>query len=510
MDSGRWALAALVGLMLFSLVWLVDRHFDAMWDAVLYVLTTRSLLAGDGYAVYGEPFHLRPPGFSVLLLPVMAVFGNDFLAFNVFVSLLGILALALVFVYFRPRLGVPVSFAACASIWVNPQYQSICNTVVSDTAGLAAIFACLLVDRWARQRAGLGRDVVLGLALAATGYLRTVTTFLLPALVVSRLIDRESEAGAERFLRGKLPRLAVVCLVPIVLGIPWSMWKSANPPPQPARQHGIYSYWTAQWHQDSSDPDSPLLSAGDVLGRVPWRTEQCFTSLGSRLPKVTLHGIVPAPEVRRIREENRRPFGFWLGCVGVASLVVVAVRRRDTGSFFALGSLGILLIYFDFDDRLLVPNYVFVLGATLELLLLGVRKFLPPGKAAAAVTVLVAVMGIADAHPPEDREFVAQRSRVNTAVAAFIDETYAEDVPVGGSLGHHMAPFLERPVYFLEVAAMKQGAAGIRDVVRERKLRVIIDTGGENGGLRQLLDRTIVRNTSLVRRFGDVAVYELR
>jgi len=127
-----------------------------MWDAVLYVLTTRSLVAGEGYRVYGEPFHLRPPGFAFLLAPVVALFGDDFLAWNLFVSLLGILALALAFVYFHPRLGTPLTVAVCASLWINPQFQSLCNAVLADTAALAALFGCLLLDRRARRSETLG------------------------------------------------------------------------------------------------------------------------------------------------------------------------------------------------------------------------------------------------------------------------------------------------------------------------------------------------------------------
>ena len=73
-ERSLWPLLALIGVMLVSLFWLVDSYFESMWDAVVYVLTTRSLVAGEGYALYGEPFHLRPPGFSLLFAPILALF----------------------------------------------------------------------------------------------------------------------------------------------------------------------------------------------------------------------------------------------------------------------------------------------------------------------------------------------------------------------------------------------------------------------------------------------------
>lgn len=507
MDGGRWTLLGLVVAMLVSLVWLVDPWFDSMWDAVLYVLTTRSLLEGEGYTVYGDPFHLRPPGFSILLMPVMGLFGENYLAWNVYVSLYGILAVALAFLYFKPRLGVPVTAAFCASIWLNPQFQSICTTILSDGAGIAAVFACLLLDRWARRGEGLGREVVLGLTLAFTGYLRTVTTLLLPALALARLLDRDTVHAGQSWAKKGL-RLGIVFAIPLLSQVPWSMWKEANPPPMPSRQHGIYSYWTAQWHVDASNPDSPRRPLGEILDRVPRRSRECFTSLGSRLPKVTLLGMPGPEEIQRIREENKRPLGLPLGIFGVACLVGVGLVRRDAGSIFCAGTLGVCLIYFDFDDRLLIPNYFFVLGATLEVLL-GLRRWLPEKGVVLGVTGLVALMGISDAFPPNERDFVEERTRIHGEVARWVETHYPPEVNVAASLGHEIAVDFQRPLYFLEVAAMRGGPQGLRAVIQERRVRVLVDTGDENGWLRRFLDPFLARGWRQVHEHEGVRVYEL-
>ena len=57
---------------LVSLPWTVHEVLPDRTDAVLYVLTAQSLLEGNGYSYLGEPFEQRPPGFPVLLTPLLA------------------------------------------------------------------------------------------------------------------------------------------------------------------------------------------------------------------------------------------------------------------------------------------------------------------------------------------------------------------------------------------------------------------------------------------------------
>jgi hypothetical protein len=98
--GSAWPLVALVAAALGSLVFLVHPWYEATRetaDASIYLLCAKSLLAGEGYSVLGQPFTVRPPGFSVLLVPVLAWRGLDFLALNLYVSLFGVAAVACLF-----------------------------------------------------------------------------------------------------------------------------------------------------------------------------------------------------------------------------------------------------------------------------------------------------------------------------------------------------------------------------------------------------------------------------
>ena len=505
MTAGRVALLALVVLCAVSLPWLVHPYFDPHWDATLYVLTTRSLLAGEGYAVFGEPLHLRPPGFSFLLVPVLAFFGTNFHVLNLFVAGWGIVALALLFLYFRPRLGIPTTLALCACLWMNPQYRKICNSVLSDTVGLAFLLLCLLLDRWARARPTLGRHAVLGLALGLSLYLRSVCILLIPAFVLARFLKRCPESPG---IGRKLGHMAVLIMIPLLLQWPWSAWKEKHPAPIPSDQAGLHSYWTAQWHAKAWNPDSPVLPVQSILERVPLRWEQCASGLGGRLPSVTLPMLHPGT----VEEHRRATFGpgdFWFGCVGVAALLIVALRRRDAGNLFAMGNLAVLLIYFDYDERILLPSYLFVLAAVLELLRAGLQRFLPARGAIGLVVLLLVALTWVDREDPTRRKAIGQRHMESVRVARLVKRKHRE-ATVAASLGHVFAVYLERPVYFLELAAMRQRRQGVERVILEHDVDVVVHTGRNNRYIGWWLEPLLDQHGEVSASVGQIRVFRLK
>src|SRR3990172_11522976 len=121
----RDTLVALVlaAILLGSLPYLVHPWFDLLHDAAMYVLTARSLASGEGYMMLGMPFAVRPPGFPALIAPILAVWGTDFLALNAFVSACGAIAVFLLFVLERPRLGALLASLVAMGIWLNPAFR---------------------------------------------------------------------------------------------------------------------------------------------------------------------------------------------------------------------------------------------------------------------------------------------------------------------------------------------------------------------------------------------------
>src|SRR5262245_12327656 len=87
-SRARARTAAWIGLALalaLSLTWSVHPWYDPTNDGSMYIATARSLAAGEGYSYLGEPFRIRPPGFPVLIAPLLAWRGTDFHALNLYV-----------------------------------------------------------------------------------------------------------------------------------------------------------------------------------------------------------------------------------------------------------------------------------------------------------------------------------------------------------------------------------------------------------------------------------------
>ena len=94
-------------------------------DAAIYIGGAQSLAHGDGYSYLGVPFVLRPPGLSVLLLPVVSFFDSDFWAFNLYISLFGVVGVLLFYQFLRQRVGWGLAALTATALWLNPAYRQL-------------------------------------------------------------------------------------------------------------------------------------------------------------------------------------------------------------------------------------------------------------------------------------------------------------------------------------------------------------------------------------------------
>src|SRR5262249_44287507 len=265
----RWSrtdcltLALLAAVVLGSLSFLVHPWYAPIPDASVYLSTARALLAGDGYSYLGEPFVVRPPGFSLLLAPVIAARGLDFAALNAFVALWGAAAVLLLFAHLRPRVGALLAAATALAVFLNPGFRAFSCQILSDVPGFALLLVCLLLEEWAWRRESAARDAVLGVAIGLACYVRAATLLLGPAVALSRIWR-----GSDRGWRALVPRVAVPAACATAVLLPW-VWRDAAVAPRGAvEQTRLHSYVTAMWHEDAADPDSPRLGAREIAARV--------------------------------------------------------------------------------------------------------------------------------------------------------------------------------------------------------------------------------------------------
>lgn len=445
-----FALVAIVVVALASLPWLVHGWFEAgdeTNDAAIYVASARSLLAGEGYSYLGEPFTVRPPGMSVLLAAIFAWRGADWHTVNLAVSLSGVACIAFLYAHARRRIGTVLAALVALAVWFSTPFQTLCNQAMSDVPGAALLFACLALERWADARPSPRRDLVLGLCIGASTYVRSVTILLVPAILVARTLragwgDRSIGrlSGARAWSRFGLTRLAPLALAAFAAKIPWDVRCAVHHPEPPVDQNFLFSYSTAMWHVDGGDPSSPRRELWSIAERMPERAETVLSLLGARMGSSTGAAATIA-----------------VGILLLALTAVTAWRRRESAELFAAAFLGVLLVYFGFRDRLALPLWLVVLPAATEGLAVLLRARVGNVVATTVTGVALASLPFLDFRPRAGWDRIEAQHQFYQRYAAEVAAAVPPDKRVASQIGWHLSVYLDRPVWSLFFAARRAG-----------------------------------------------------
>jgi predicted AlkP superfamily phosphohydrolase/phosphomutase/4-amino-4-deoxy-L-arabinose transferase-like glycosyltransferase len=484
----RWLpFGALALVVVATLPALVHRWYDATVDGSIYIITARSLAAGEGYRYLGEPFQVRPPGFSLLLVPFVAGLEQDFFAVNFFVACFGALGVLLLFWLERPRLGAWLAGLAALAVWLNPVYERLMTQVMSDVPGIAMLLACLLLERRASAAPSTRREIVLGAAIGLSAYVRTITILLLPAIALSRLL-RGHRAGTPLFA-DPLRRYLLFAAVAVLLLVPWAIRTRLDPAPSPAEQTALYSYGVATWHSDPQDPDSALLGPGELFSRIPVRARQIASVLGSRLHNEVRANNEPA-------DDELTPAAVAITLLLLGSSLAVLVKRREPAELFVAGSMLALLVYFGFGRRLMLPIFVLTLPAAVEVVRDLVARATSARIGAIAAGAALSLWIAHDFAPRSSWGEIQSQHQQLAALAEAVASRVGPESRLGAVIGAHYSVFLNRPVYSIQVVARREGALDAAERVIERHG---IDTVVLSG--RTIFDRAFARHFR--ERYGE-------
>lgn len=485
-ESGRWSRLELALFLAFlaiagaSLVWLVHPWYERANDASIYVITARALAHGEGYTYLGEPFTVRPPGFSVLLAPFVAGEHVDFHALNLYVSAFGIAGLALLFAWSRERLGGVVAFALVLALWFAPAYQHLCNMVLSDVPGTALLVLCLLLERafsrrepssaaleggasaWSTpRRATLFRDGVLGLAIGLASLVRSMNVLLAPAIVLARACEAWSGgARGVAFVRAVARRSLPLAIGAALALEPWTLWSAAHRPAGAVDQLYVHSYSTAMWRTDIGDPNSPLRPLSEIAQQVPARVEKLTALLGSRMQ---------APDTGAVE--------LVLGALVLLAVLVVAWRRRASAEWFVLGASAMLFVFVSFLDRHALPVWMLASVAALEALLLALEALRVPRAAARGIAVaVIASVAWVDWAPRKNWETVRATHEQMERYCDAVAKSLAPDARPAAWLGWHFSVYLGRPVWSLQFVAQRSGAGALPAMLEREHIDTLLTT----------------------------------
>jgi len=453
--STRWLPLALLVVMLVSLVGLVRPDYEAdieTNDASMYLLSAQALLRGEGYAYLGQPFTIRPPGMSVLFAPILASRGLDFGALNLLVSLFGVAGALILYFRALPVAGAWAAAGCALCLWFNPGYQHFCNQAMSDVPGIVFMLGALLLDRWARARPSWRRDACVGVLIGLGTYVRTILVLALVAMVLARILDhfrqRRRQPGVNaawpRFVRERL--LALVVAAVAVAG-PWSVRNALVANESAVDQNFIASYGTGLSRADPGDPGSEARPLSDILATIPVRAQQVAQTLGARFEGRGAGG----------------PTTWILAPLVLAAVILVLVRRSEPAAILFLLVLGVLLVYFGFRARLVLPLFVIGLVACAEVSVRWLTPRIGAGRASAAFGAAVIGLAVLDFQTGGYRTTIGPRHEQRVEQAAAQNAVLGPDARVGARIGWHHSLYLGRPVWSLRFAIDRaRRAAGRR------------------------------------------------
>lgn len=483
--NDRVLLGTLLFLLIVSLSWTTHGHYDARNDSSLYLLVTQSLLEGEGMTYLGEPFAIRPPGFTVLLSPVVALFGIDAGALNLYVSFWGVALVLLLYLYMRPITGGSLAFGACVLAWLAPGIQELCNQAMSDIPGATLLIAGLLIERVARRK-GAVANLGLGLFIGLSALVRTMDVLLLPAVIGARLIDEAARNRAFPRSANLWRGCGAAALGAGLMVVPWALHATASAPEGRTDQTHIHSYSVAQWHQDPADPASPEVSWREFFARTNDRIPQTVAAIGSRLD-----------------EKREGPLAPWLGGAALLAVLASFMRRRGAGELFVLGSLLVVGTYFAFKPRLVLPLFLLGVAASAEALALLVAK--SPRRRVyehGLGCVLLLVAGLF--YRPPQLQAIEGRDRMRHEVTARLRELTPPGSVLAASTGWDLGVYLpERDTVSLRFAFKQEGGPGLLRVIEERGVQflALYDPWQEDKAILKALSRLAPDHFELIEHF---------
>ena len=385
----------LVVLHILLCIALFDPKIHTGGDSVTYVLLAESILeAGDGYSLSLEPgppeaHTLYPPGYPVLLAPLVGLFGRNYVVLKM-LSVLFTAGSVLVFCQFARRGREPLLwFCLALAFAVSPGVIDYSRWMLSEAPFLFFTLVALWGLQEDQQQSRIGRPFVLGLlAAVASYYVRSVGAVLLAGASLCYLLQRQWRKFLVHGVAGG------------ALTIPWLVRNrlvtgTTTPYLEVFRLKNVYS------------PDAGYLDLPGMVGRV---FENGWFYLVRELPRAL------------VGSDSAWSGNVLVGCVAVlvAGLALLglfrALRERPSGADFyvILSCAAILLFQSSVNDvRYLIPLIPLILvyatdGAGAIANRIGRAAWLSPLPVCLATLLTVLALGAHADRIPGNVEMVAR------------------------------------------------------------------------------------------------------
>ena len=212
----RAALLALCALTLALAVGLALLNRNVEFDRDEGYTLIKAWLLGQGHPLYSQLWSDQPPGMTVLLMPVIKVFGNSLFACRCFVGLFAAMLVAGFYSLVRQTASAGAALVAALLLFFSPDFVGLTGSVMIGLPSLAgAVLAAKFLLDYGRTREKKFFFFSL-LCFCLSLQIKFITVIYLPGLLVPLLMG--PDGGMSLDLKGKKlkPALAWMSLLMLI------------------------------------------------------------------------------------------------------------------------------------------------------------------------------------------------------------------------------------------------------------------------------------------------------
>jgi len=382
----RWALIGLIVLTAIGSVMVFNSILSTNGDNALYIVLAMSWAEGKGNSTIctpGEPANtMVPPGYPLLLAPLVVLFPDQWLPLKLLSTMLFILSIPAVLFMIRERgETLPMAFGVAVLAAINVNLLISSSLVMTEIPFLFfSILGLALAQRSLRPGAGLTtrrEKVLFGLAvlsLVCAYHIRSIGIVLPAALIIFLLLTRRY-------------RLALVAGAAILLlSLPWAVRNATG---------GEGSGYLQQFMlRNAYNPELGTITAADLWHRITanLKTYSVFVSAQALFPSLSpLLGPKGSSGPLAL-------LGVLVTTTILTGFIIQARRSLTLLEIYAAFFLGVCILWPEMWSgmRFIVPViplaiYYFLSGLRAYVRVIGVRLFRRAGQIVAAA-VLMAVL----------------------------------------------------------------------------------------------------------------------
>lgn len=339
-SNANWIIAPLVLAAALS-IWMLDDWCRLMPDSFKYLLAARAIHETGGFPAERQ---IAPPGFPLMLAPIMGISDAPFLAIRIFLTVCFVAAVGIAGLLLRIEIGTKPALAAAILTATSGLMLTQSSTLLSETPYLPfALGSLLLAARWRRDGCPSAWQAALGglLAVSAT-LIRSMGIVIAPMMALCLLLDK-SQSMRRRLLQ------TAICTA--CFAAPLMLWQARQYSYPSAYDYGVQ--WTRARDIENSNASGlalqiqrlktfgPLrlqdIKSAMIPAAIGWR---CFDGIMNHPTTWTVGLLIVGTALYRL-VKYRRVIDAYV----VATLLMLALWPWDEGARLVVPLLPILWGY---------------------------------------------------------------------------------------------------------------------------------------------------------------------